>query len=190
MNPDELTSGKAGSAQNLAYRIRNGLCPITVFGIELGSEEERQRTIEQITQAANDYDGEFFRKLADGLKELKASNPSVEKDPKYFLLRVHRFLKREQKRLPCRRETFDLAARMWAIVRVTGRLPTLPLPDFPPAQERKIRIEIDLLPPQNWNRAGKTLGLKFSSAKRGRPQKKAQKLIGTNNWDKCPNLMT
>ena len=86
MNPDELTSGKTGSAQNLAYRIRNGLCPITVFGICLGSEEERQLAIEQITQAADDYDASFFRKLADGLKQLKASSkPSVKKDPKYFL---------------------------------------------------------------------------------------------------------
>jgi hypothetical protein len=175
MNPDELTSGKTGSAQNLAYRIRNGLCPITVFGICLGSEEERQLAIEQITQAANDYDASFFRKLADGLKQLKASSkPSVKKDPKYFLLRAYGFLKREKKRLPCRREAFGLAERMWAIVRVTSRLPTLPLPYFPPAQERKIRIEIDSLPPQNWNRAGKTLGLKFSLAQRGRPSQRAQ----------------
>ena len=174
MNPDELTRGKAGSAQNLAYRIRNGLCPMTVFEIFLGSEKERQWAIEQITKAADDYDASFFRKLADGLKELKASNPSVKKDPEYFLLRAYEFLKQEKKRWPFRKEAFDLAERMWAIVRVTGRLPTLPLPDFPPAMERKIRIEIDSLPAQNWYRAGKTLGMKFSPAQRGRPPKRPQ----------------
>ena len=141
MNPDELTSGKAGSAQNLAYRIRNGLCPITVFGICLGSEEERQWAIEQITQAADDYDASFFRKLADGLKQLKANNPSEKKDPKYFLLRAYGFLKRQMKeeRLPFRQEVIDLAERQWAIVRVTGHIPDSSitrLPSEPGAKDR------------------------------------------------------
>jgi hypothetical protein len=175
MNPDELTSGKAGSAQNLAYRIRNGLCPITVFGICLGSEEERQWAIEQIALAADDYDASFFRKLADGLEQVKANNPSDKKDPKYFLLRAYGFLKRQLKeeRLPFRQETIDLAERQWAIVRLTGHIPDLPLPDYPNL-ERKIEIEIrDHLPSQKWSRACKTFKLKFSPAKRG-PKKKAQ----------------
>jgi hypothetical protein len=174
----ELTSGKAGSALNLAYRIRNGLCPImTVSEICLGSEEERQWAIEQITRAADDYDASFFRTLADGLKQLKANNPSEKKDPNFFLLRSYGFLKREmkKKRLPFRQEVIDLAERQWAIVRVTGHIPHLPLPDYDPNLERKIEIEIsDHLPSQKWSRACKTFGLKFSPAKRGRPKKKAQ----------------
>jgi hypothetical protein len=165
MNPDELTSGKTGSAQNLAYRIRNGLCPQTVFGIDLRSEEERQWATKQIAQAANDYDADFFRKLANGIKELKANIPSEKKDPKYFLLRAHSFLKREKKNLPFRNEVIDLARRMWAIARLNGHIPNLPLKDY--GSEREILIAIGHLPEQKWSRHFEALGLKFSKAKRG-----------------------
>jgi len=167
VKPEDLTQGKIGSNQYLAYKIRSALCPIEVFGLSTYSEEEFRWAIKQITQAYEDYDLRFFRDQLDGLEKLRVSNPSASRDPRFFFFRAYNFLRRTSKILPFRNDTISLAMRIWAITRLTQSLPGLPLPDYEPGFERKIRLEIDRLPEQRWSRHCKALGFEFSKAKRG-----------------------
>jgi hypothetical protein len=157
MNPDEL----------LAYQIRSALCPIEIYGVSTYSEEEFRWAIKQITQAYKDYDLRFFLDQLAELKELSLYNRSALRHPSFFLSRAYKFLRRTSESLPLRNNTITLTKRIWAIARLTQRLPGLPLPDYEPDFERKIRREIDLLPEQKWSRHCKASGLKFSKAKRG-----------------------
>ncbi len=173
MKPEELTSGKIGSNQYLTYRIRSALCPVEIFGLSTYSEEEFQWAIKQITQAYEDYDLRFFRNQLEGLKKLSLSDPTISRDPRLFLSRAYDFLWRTSGILPFQNDTISIAKRIWAIVRLTQRLPGLPLPDYKPDFERKIQLEIDRLPEQKWSRHCKALGLEFSKAKRGpKPKRK------------------
>jgi hypothetical protein len=174
----ELIHGKTGSNQYLAYRIRHALNPIEIFvnhaktGISTYSEEEFEWVIELLAKVYWDYDLDFFDDQKDGLKKLSSSDPSTSLDPRFFFVQVYSFLCRDKGTLPTRIETIDLAKRMWAITRLTQRIPDLPLPGYKPAFERKIRIEISGLPEQKWSRHREALGLEFSKAKRGRKPKR------------------
>ncbi len=173
MKPEDLTQGKIGSNQYLAYRIRSALNPIEIFGISTYSAKERQWAIEQFAKAYNDYDLGFIRDQLDGLKKLGLSDPTTSRDPRFFLSRAYNFLRRTSGTLPFQNDTISLAKRIWAIVRLTQRLPGPPLPDYKPDLERKIQLEIDRLPEQKWSRHCKALGLEFSKAKRGpKPKRK------------------
>ena len=167
MKPEDLTHGKIGSNQYFAYRIRSALNPIEIFGISTYSAKERQWAIEQLATAYDDYDLGFIRDQLDGLKKLSLSNPATSRDPHFFLSRAYNFLRRTSGTLPFREDTIRLTKRIWALARLTQSQPKLPLRNYEPEFERKIRLEIDLLPEQKWSRHCKAFGFEFSPAKRG-----------------------
>jgi hypothetical protein len=168
MKPGELFHGQAGSHQHLAYRIRNALNPIKIFGLFwTASEEEKQWAIDLLAKAYNDCNFNFIRGQSDGLKKLSLSKPDTSRDPRFFLFLAYKFLRRTKGILPFRNDTIQLTKRIWAITRLTQSLPELPLPDYKPTFQRKIKIEIDRLTEQKWSSHSKALGLEFSPAKRG-----------------------
>src|SRR5258707_8397004 len=108
MKPEDLTHGKIGSNQYLAYRIRSALNPIEIFGISTYSAKERQWAIEQLATAYLDYDLGFIRDQLDGLKKLSLSNPATSRDPHFFLSRAYNFLRRTSGPLPFRKYIIGL----------------------------------------------------------------------------------
>ena len=164
----EQVCGSQGSDQNLAYRLRLALNPFTLFGISVGSEKDRQWAIKLLSRAFQDLDGEFFRKVTDGVKALKANDPNQSLEVRYFFFYVYDFLRRNAASEPTLLEVRVLTKRIWAITRLTGRRPSLPLPSYRPTFEAKISAEIERMPKQKWSRHSKALGLHLPPAKRGR----------------------
>ena len=167
MKLEELTVGKIGSNQYLAYQIRSALNPIKIWGMSVPSEKEKQWAIDLLAKAWENYDFDFIRGQADGLEKLSLNDSAHSRDPRFFFFHAYNFLQRTKAILPFRNETILLAKRIWAIARLTGRIPDLPLPDYKPDLERKIRIEINNLPQRKWYSDCKTLGLEFRRAKPG-----------------------
>jgi hypothetical protein len=171
MKLEELTVGKIGSNQYLAFRIRFALNPIKIWGMSAPSEKERQWAIDLLAKAWENYDFDFIRGQLDGLEKLRLSDSARSRDPRFFLSRAYNFLQRTKGVLPFRLETISLAKRLWATANLTRHLPDLPLPEYEPAIERKISREMNKLPRQKWSRHFHALGLEFSPAKRGRKPK-------------------
>jgi hypothetical protein len=167
MNLGEFFYGIPGSVQRSAHEIRSALCPIEVFGFPLSSEDEEKRAqkIKEITQASYVYDSRYFRRYADGLDLLNLR--SNARDPRVIFLRAYFFLREVNGKPPVLQDVINLTDRMRAVASKRGRVPRLPLPNYTPAFERDIRLEMPLLPKQIWSRFYKPAELKFSKGKRG-----------------------
>ena len=183
MNPEEpwkeLSLGKVGSAQYLAYEIRFALNPPQLFGTTFHAEPKLvDEIIARIAKAYEEYDFEFLLSQADGLKKLRDFDPIVSpNNPTWFLYRAYNFLLcHNDGKPPFRTETIELTERIWAITRMTQHVPELPLPAYDADSERKIQMGVDSLPVQKWPRQTKKLGLVFTPAKRGpKPGKRRAK---------------
>ena len=183
MNPEEpwkeLSLGKVGGAQYLAYEIRFALNPPQLFGTTFHAEPKLvNEIIARIAKAYEEYDFEFLLSQADGLKKLRDFDPIVSpNNPTWFLYCAYNFLCRQNDgKPPFRRETIVLTERIWAITRMTQHVPELPLPPYDADSERKIQMGVDSLPVQKWPRQTKKLGLVFTPAKRGpKPGKRRAK---------------
>jgi hypothetical protein len=163
----EKTRGRAGSNQHLAYEIQSALNPVLIFGFLTPSEEDRQSAIARQAEAFTDYDMAFLRNLVDGLEALKENNLFAARDPQFSLYRAYDFISRKSAAFPRKNEVIELTLRVWAIARLSGRLPVLPLPNYSPESEKKIQREIESLPQQKWSRHFEALRLSFRPAKRG-----------------------
>ena len=71
----ELVLGEKGSPERLAADIRLAIRLIDKEGLLLSLDTERRLAIRQMAQALEDYDAEFFRRLATGLEKLQANLP-------------------------------------------------------------------------------------------------------------------
>ena len=175
----ELSFGKVGSGQYLAYEIRSALNPPQLFGITFHTDPKLvDEIIKRIAKAYLEYDFEFLKAQADGLKKLKDFNPTVSpNNPTWFLYCAYNFLRRQNDgKPPFRTQTIELTERIWAITRMTQHVPELPLPAYDADSERKILMGVDSLPVQKWPRQTKKLGLVFTPAKRGpKPGKRRAK---------------
>jgi hypothetical protein len=109
-----------------------------------------------LTQAFENYDFEFYLRVAEGLKDLAQSR--IGSDLRYCVIRAYEFLKK-QKKLSLDKKTLSaLATRIYAVGIVTGTNPGLPLPSYPPLVEEKIARTIQALPEQKWSRIYKDTG--------------------------------
>jgi hypothetical protein len=151
----ERFCGTPGSAKRLAYELRSDLCTFTLFGISLNDPVKRNQAVEQLTQAFEDYDFEFYDRVAEGLKDLAQTR--TDADLRCCVARAYEFLKKQK--LSFSKETLrELATRIYAVAIVTRTNPSLPLPSYPPGVEEKIARTIQGLPKQNWSRIYKDTG--------------------------------
>jgi hypothetical protein len=172
MSLGDFFHGTPGSVERCAHEIRSALCPIEFFGLPLSAEDEekRARKIHEIIQASYDYDSEYFRRYADGLKKLNKRSEALdpdELDPQVLFVKAYFSLREIPGKLPTLQEISDLTNRIRAIVKITKHVPKLPLPNYSPASEQKIQQKIRSLSKQNWSRFCTQYKLKVAKGKRG-----------------------
>jgi hypothetical protein len=162
----ELIYGEPGSTQSLAYRIKAAFRPLAYLRQSIEEDEKWANNL--FKAAVWNSDTQFFNNLADGLSMLT----SAERSPAFAFVRAYAFLRETNGRLPYRQEVIELTGWIRAAGLKTGKVPNLPLPDYPPGLKEQIRQEIPNLPKQKWSRIYNIHKLKFSSARRG-PKPKA-----------------
>jgi hypothetical protein len=157
----ELINGKPGSSQFLAYQIKAAFRPLAYLRQSLKEDEEWANNL--FKAAVWNSDAQFFYDLADGLLMLT----SAERSTALAFVRAYAFLQETNGRLPYRQEVIELTDWIRAAAQKTGKVPYLPLPNYPQALKEEIRREISVLPKQNWSRISKAHKLKFADARRG-----------------------
>ena len=169
MNLHEFILGETGSPERWAADIRRAIRLIDQYGLSLSQDTECRSAIKQMAQALEDYDAEFFRRLATGLEKLQANLPPRPLKRQVFIFMAYFYLLGQRDgKLPFRKETFDLADDLQAVTSLQGgELPALPLPKFDPVTKRKIASIKRGFKKRNTYRDCKSLGLKFARAKTG-----------------------
>jgi hypothetical protein len=171
MNLHEFILGETGSPERWAADIRRAIRLIDQYGLSLSQDTECRSAIKQMAQALEDYDAEFFRRLATGLEKLQANLPPRPLKRQVFIFMAYFYLLGQRDgKLPFRKETFDLADDLQAVTSLQGgRLPEppLPLPEFDAVMKGKIASIKSGFRKRNTYRDCKNLNLKFEAAKTG-----------------------
>jgi hypothetical protein len=169
VNLHEFILGQQGSPERWAHDIRLAIRVIDKEGLSPSLNTEFRSALRQMAQALENYDAEFFRKLATGLETLHANLPPRQLKRQVFLLIAYFHLFGQHVgKLPLRKETFELADDLQAVTNLQGgRLPALPLPKFDAVMKEKIASIKKDFRKRNTYRDCKNLGLKFARAKPG-----------------------